>query len=768
MIRTFPRIAGLALAAATVLTTTAASANAQSLTPPPQRPTLASPQLPVRPAPGITIPHGVVMGNVPRLPQTPVGGNLRFGWDIEVHAGGSWNHASTATTTLPYPGAPFRTFNGLESRAVRSWYFGDGSVLLDTHLFSLGLTSRIVALDSVLTLSSVKPSAFSPFGVRVGRSLTPRVGLEFAFELMGAPQFSSAARDAMELTRSSFEDAFNERLAAFTSRSVTSAATIADGTGRQMLTSGALTFNLRRGGRFIPYAVAGGGLLFVTGDAPTVTLAGDYRFVSTSNTPYRQTDTVTIRYEPGMAFAVLAGGGFKWFLNGRSGIRADVRVHFATDPGTVLINWDPVTIAGTLTNAIAFSGTPAIQIGTDGAFQSTLSLRQTDADFLVASGGRMRQLTNVTVGYFYRFPVAAGASRQPSRPSVDRSLDDDRAWELDVHVGGSLASQLTGGTPIHAFPVGSSFGVNGRPSRRVSSWMFGDGAVLINEVAAKVISTPVPDRMTALDPMLTTSSLQRSQGGSVGARVSRRLTSRMRAAFEVEATPSSMAFTQASIDQMEATRASFVQVWTEVLPTAPGFFVNQSAAMTVVRTEAGRGWQMSLTGGLEYRLWSGRRVTGYATGAAGILRLSATLPEATLTGTYQFTYVFPFDGTMAPLSDQDLVRVHYAAKPVVPVIAAGGGVKYFVTSRSGVRADVRIHASGNSLDTLVDAAPSSVPASPNVFLDLGTNPNLVFSNYPSGSRDGNLSGPALTNLKTFAASGLDIQTSVTVGYFFRF
>jgi hypothetical protein len=49
----------------------------------------------------------------------------------------------------------------------------------------------------------------------------------------------------------------------------------------------------------------------------------------------------------------------------------------------------------------------------------------------------------------------------------------------------------------------------------------------------------------------------------------------------------------------------------------------------------------------------------------------------------------------------------------------------------------------------------------------GTNPALQFSNS-SAVHDNLTGGQLIGNLTTFSGSGHDIQTSVTVGYFFRF
>ena len=72
----------------------------------------------------------------------------------------------------------------------------------------------------------------------------------------------------------------------------------------------------------------------------------------------------------------------------------------------------------------------------------------------------------------------------------------------------------------------------------------------------------------------------------------------------------------------------------------------------------------------------------------------------------------------------------------------------------------------NPVDTLVDARPNSVLGTPPFSISSFTSPSLVFSNT-SATRS-NLTGPAITDLKTFTGSGRDFQTNLTVGYFVRF
>ena len=68
----------------------------------------------------------------PPRPQS----NTYFGWEIDFHTGMSWSNAPSGTTTLPPAGTSFPMFNGLPTRSVRSWFFGDGSALLNAHMSS--------------------------------------------------------------------------------------------------------------------------------------------------------------------------------------------------------------------------------------------------------------------------------------------------------------------------------------------------------------------------------------------------------------------------------------------------------------------------------------------------------------------------------------------------------------------------------------------------------------------------------------------------------
>jgi hypothetical protein len=72
--------------------------------------------------------------------------------------------------------------------------------------------------------------------------------------------------------------------------SLTSTATLADGSTRQLLTSGAININLMTTGAFIPYVTFGAGVASITGDLPSATLTGNYQFLLGSGPPVDETD----------------------------------------------------------------------------------------------------------------------------------------------------------------------------------------------------------------------------------------------------------------------------------------------------------------------------------------------------------------------------------------------------------------------------------------------------------------------------------------------
>jgi hypothetical protein len=107
----------------------------------------------------------------------------------------------------------------------------------------------------------------------------------------------------------------------------------------------------------------------------------------------------------------------------------------------------------------------------------------------------------------------------------------------------------------------------------------------------------------------------------------------------------------------------------------------------------------------------------------------------------------------------------------------GGGVKYHVTSRWGIRVDARISLEENSGVTVVDATPSvTIGQPPAGRTTLNANPTIQFGNSTApvtslgvtGVAPSTLSGPAITGHRTWSGSGVATHTNVAAGVFWRF
>jgi hypothetical protein len=100
----------------------------------------------------------------------------------------------------------------------------------------------------------------------------------------------------------------------------------------------------------------------------------------------------------------------------------------------------------------------------------------------------------------------------------------------------------------------------------------------------------------------------------------------------------------------------------------------------------------------------------------------------------------------------------------------GGGFKYGMSDRWGVRFDVRDHLRGTTTATLLDAAPETTPL-PSfgalIIINDPAVPVLAFSG-PGASPPSTLSGAPLTGFTTFAGRGTEHHVNIAGGLFWRF
>ncbi len=356
---------------------------------------------------GVTLMASVLSMATPGWAQETVGK-----WEIEFHGGGGLvNNPTDGTGNLPTAGPPFTSVVGTTSRRTSSWYFGDGAVLLNQVNAALGVAQAITPLDPVLKRSLADRRRGASFGFRVSRAISRRFSAEFTFDYApGRLTMSPAALAGIEASRASFTSAWNALIAngPFLRSTVTSVSTIHDRDGKQTFTTGALNINLKTTGKVIPYATAGAGLIAKIGGTPSASLTGNYQFQTLGPFlfPVNETDTVTLRSSIDDSVAGVLGGGLKYFVSPRWGIRFDVRAFLNKASTATVVDTRPsVSVVTTqLPSGVTASfTTPSLQFSNNAAFGSSSLTGSPLTGFRSFSGSGLQSHMNVTAGVFLRF-----------------------------------------------------------------------------------------------------------------------------------------------------------------------------------------------------------------------------------------------------------------------------------------------------------------------------------------------------------------------------
>ncbi len=335
----------------------------------------------------------------------------------------------------------------------------------------------------------------------------------------------------------------------------------------------------------------------------------------------------------------------------------------------------------------------------------------------------------------------------------------DPKWTAEAHVGVLRGPAPTGGA-AGRFPPGTTFATEpGFPSRTNSSWYFGDGAALFNEVNAQFgsrFNIRFPP-FVPLDSMLNAAAMGRQGGRSWGFRIARRIRPRLGAEFSVDRSQVRLRLTDSARNAIEATRTSFERAFSGLIGTIPQMGLRVTSTADIDEAAA---HQTAFTGVLTIELTKHGRIATHVLAGAGRVLNRADPLEARVRGNYQFRFFDTF-----PVNETDTVTIRFTERDAATVGVFGGGVTADVGERHGVRADVRVFAGSNGSGTFVDASPSVQRLAPFVALPSNTNPSLQFSTTTTdrSSLNGSTAG-----LRTFTGSGLDLRIVLSVGYYLRF
>ncbi|HEY6357592.1 MAG TPA: hypothetical protein VIX35_05085 [Vicinamibacterales bacterium] len=327
-------------------------------------------------------------------------------WEVEGYGGFSNRIVSTGSAVLPAAGAPITTSNPtLPSRQTPSWFFGDGSALLNGALEDLGLTTRITPLDSALASLGFGDSGAAG-GIRVRRSITPRLSAELSLDVLtGSPVLTSAFSAAIESSRASFGPAFTSLFSTgpFSSATASATAVTANGSGQQAVGTGSIRVPFAPRFHLVPYLSFGGGVLTRRGQLPSATITGNYQALAPTGVPINETDRVVVRYSQGIRAVAVLGAGVRRAVSSHWGVDLDARLFVGPQPVTLLLDANPSVAQGQPAGFIESSTYPSIQFSNNVSTGRSSSLSGPALQGFTAFSGGIQMHALVTLGVYVRF-----------------------------------------------------------------------------------------------------------------------------------------------------------------------------------------------------------------------------------------------------------------------------------------------------------------------------------------------------------------------------
>lgn len=318
-------------------------------------------------------------------------------------------------------------------------------------------------------------------------------------------------------------------------------------------------------------------------------------------------------------------------------------------------------------------------------------------------------------------------------------------WEVEIH-GGFMRSSESGGYSL--FPSAEEYllegsGAQGYKSKRVSTWYIGEGATLLGA------STSLQDEL--IKPIVKPSDKL------YGFRVSRSFNKWLGAEFTLDRA-GKLELTDEAIAGIKAADANFLKFWQRL--NVPG---NTEASSSASISPNG-GHQTFAIGALVVNLPKAFGMVPYVTGGAGVLITGDKTAGATLEGSY--------GGPSALETDTLSIAVKRSSNRKLAEMV-GFGVKINLTSHVGLRVDARAYFHKNTTTTLVNASHTNTPnaawvikATPRT--GAPATPDIQRLNGPGVQSYSTLSGPAISNLKTYYGYGTQRTIPVSIGLFYRF
>ena len=366
------------------------------------------------------------------------------------------------------------------------------------------------------------------------------------------------------------------------------------------------------------------------------------------------------------------------------------------------------------------------------------------------------------------FALAVASIVLAPTKSLAQDITTEAHWEIDAHVG--IVGAGFGGGTSRPLPSADGFTtVTGASSAAVSSWFFGAGTALFNQVNGRAGNPSAS--IVSLDQALQEGITRRRGGINAGFTVARWLSPRLALEIQGDYAPSGIVMNNLARASLENTTTSYTEAWTQLFNAGLAADGVASDVLVSGEAETGGGHQFVLTGGLKAIVHRKRRFRSYVGGGAGISITSTRPLNATLKGAYQFAANVPTSsGTVRmPFSERDEVSIRAEfgqSRTFVGIVH--GGFEYYSDSRRGIRFDVAVLLSPNHVSTVLDATPSVLVQEPGAAIAGTTSPSIQFRSRPASVTRSTLTGPSIRNFETFKTEGIQTQIKLSIAYFLRF
>lgn len=321
------------------------------------------------------------------------------------------------------------------------------------------------------------------------------------------------------------------------------------------------------------------------------------------------------------------------------------------------------------------------------------------------------------------------------------------SWEFEVHAGGLFNARQgdgAGSLPSTGEMIGGQISV--------ASFFFGEGARMVNQNQASVLGGGAA-AITPLDPVLLGSTMQwqRTTGG-IGVRVSRSIRRSLAFEFSLDYERTTLELTGAALAGVEQTRASVERSLAQALATAA---VPSAVSVVAAADTPRRGSQVAAMGAVVAHARERSRLTPFVVFGGGVIFNRVDAPSATLTARYEL-------GTTGEVVGTNAVTLGYQVNSMEYSGIVGGGVKYRLAPRWGLRLDARARLLPNNVVNHVATESSVVrrsTGSPFPLVNIGS---LQFSSTAP------LTGVPIADAATFTSGGLAAHMTAGLGFFWRF